>query len=110
MLLVVFFIWEFKKESAIDRNDFSSLVNREIISVFCSFLFKLQKNKYDQYQVVKCEKIVGNVDSYVPFKVTVKASDRDKLLNPDIWPCNVFVRKFRRPRQQNGTFRQTDSR
>ena len=38
------------------------------------------------------------------------ASGRDKLLNPDIWPCNIFVRKFRRPRQQNGTFRQTDSR
>ena len=34
--------------------------------------------------VVKCEKIVGKADWYVPFKVTVKASDRDKLLNPDI--------------------------
>ena len=60
-------------------------------------------------QVVKCEKIVGKVDWYVPFKVTVKASDRDKLLNPDIWPCNIFVRKFRRPRHRSGTFGPTDS-
>ena len=37
-------------------------------------------------QVVKCEKIAGKVDWYVPFEVTVKASDRYKLLNPDIWP------------------------
>ena len=36
--------------------------------------------------VVKCEKIAGKVDWYVPFEVTVKASDRYKLLNPDIWP------------------------
>ena len=60
-------------------------------------------------QVVKCEKITGKVDWYVPFKVTVKASDRDKLLNTDIWPCNFFVRKFRKPRLRSDMLRQTDS-
>ena len=34
--------------------------------------------------VVKCEKKLGKVDWYVLFKLTVKATDRDKLLNPDI--------------------------
>ena len=60
-------------------------------------------------QVVKCEKNVGKIYWYVPFKVTVKESDRDKLLNPGIWPCNIFVRKFREPRPRSDMFRQADS-
>ena len=43
------------------------------------------------------------------FKVPVKASDRDKLLNPDILPCNFFVRKIRKPRLHSDMFRQTDN-
>ena len=60
-------------------------------------------------QVVKYEKIVGKVDWYVPFKVTVKASDKEQLLNPDIWPCNIFVRKFRKHGHRSDMFIQTDS-
>ena len=55
-------------------------------------------------QGIKIEKMVSQVDWYVPFKVKVKASDRDKLLNTDILPCNVFVTKFREPTQPSEIF------
>ena len=45
-------------------------------------------------QVIKCERLLIKTDSPVPFIVTVKASDREKMLNPDIWPCNVFVKRY----------------
>ena len=34
------------------------------------------------------------VDWYKAYKLTVCATDRDKLLEPSVWPEGVFVRKF----------------
>ena len=51
--------------------------------------------------VIKCKRLVSKVDWYVLLKVTVKAKDRNKLFNPDIFVCNIFVRTFRKPRQQS---------
>ena len=31
---------------------------------------------------------------YKAFKITLAAEDRDKLLDPELWPVGVFVRKF----------------
>ena len=41
---------------------------------------------------MKCEKMVSKVDWYVSFNVKVTTGDGDELLDPDINPCNVFVR------------------
>lgn len=38
---------------------------------------------------------------YLSFKVTVKVSDMDTLLQPDFWPMGVRVRRFWLPRQQH---------
>ena len=35
-------------------------------------------------QVIERERMVTKIHWYVPFKVTVKASDREKLLKPDM--------------------------
>ena len=37
-------------------------------------------------------------DNYKSFKVTLLISDREKLLNPEIWPEGIICRKFYRPR------------
>ena len=45
-------------------------------------------------------------DYYDAFKVTVKASEREKLLQPDFRPSCVFVRNFFAPKLHAGeTFR-----
>ena len=56
-------------------------------------------------QVVGCVVLQSKVDWYKPFKVTVKAAEREILLSPDLWPQGVFVRKFFNPRSpQSGGF------
>ena len=45
-------------------------------------------------QVRECISLPTKAQWYVAFKVSVTASDRDKLLNPEFWPAGVFVRKF----------------
>jgi hypothetical protein len=37
---------------------------------------------------------------FLSFKVTIRASDMQKVLQPDFWPCGVCVRRFWRPRTQ----------
>ena len=47
-----------------------------------------------EVKVIDCE-IVSTADSITKaFKVTVSASDRDKLLDADLWPENICIRNF----------------
>ena len=48
----------------------------------------------------KCESLPTKSEWYSSFKVSVCMTDREKILNPDFWPCGVFVRKFFRARGQ----------
>ena len=47
----------------------------------------------------KCESIPTKSEWYKSFKVSVLLGNMDKLLNTNIWPRCVFVRKFFRARQ-----------
>ena len=45
-------------------------------------------------QISKCEAIKSLSTTSKSFKVTVRASQRDKLLDANFWPENILVRKF----------------
>ena len=49
----------------------------------------------------KCEEISTVSEWQKSFKLSVLATDRDKVMTPDFWPMGVYVRKYfakRRPR------------
>ena len=46
----------------------------------------------------KCEALVTRSAHSTSFKVTLNASDRIKLLSPDVWPEGIVCRKFYNPR------------
>lgn len=46
----------------------------------------------------KCEMLNTKSEWYKPFKVSVNAVDREKVLDAAFWPESIFVRKFQRPR------------
>ena len=48
--------------------------------------------------VVTCESVSPADSNARSFKVTVSAADRDKLLDPTLWPVGVCIRKFFRYR------------
>ena len=48
--------------------------------------------------VVGCLCVSADQSSIKSFKVTVQASDRDKLLEASLWPENVCVRKYFKPK------------
>ena len=54
--------------------------------------------KNNNIAAVNCVALVSKVEWYRPFKVTVKASDRNLLMTPEFWPRGVFIRKFYAPR------------
>ena len=43
---------------------------------------------------ITCECLSSDDSIIKSFKVSVFAEDRDKLLNAELWPENVIVRKF----------------
>ena len=45
-----------------------------------------------------CDKLKTKFDTYASFCVTVNMQYLNKLLNPSIWPENVLVRKFFKPK------------
>ena len=47
------------------------------------------------------EVLESKADWYKAYKLTVCATDRDKLLDPTVWPEGVFVRKFFKARVNN---------
>ena len=50
-------------------------------------------------KVQKCEALETRSTVSKSFKVSLNINDRQKLLNPDIWPENIICRKFYNPRQ-----------
>ena len=51
-----------------------------------------------EISVEKCEALVTKSAYSTSFKVTLNASDRIKLLSPDVWPEGIVCRKFYNPR------------
>ena len=45
-------------------------------------------------QIKKIDKLNINATNYNAFKLAVNFSDREKLLNADMWPCGIIVNKF----------------
>ena len=50
-------------------------------------------------KVQKCEALETRSTVSKSFKVSLNINDRQKLLNPDIWPEDIICRKFYNPRQ-----------
>ena len=48
----------------------------------------------NQMNIKKVEALNTKSDWYQPFKISAVASERDRLLNADLWPKDCFVRKF----------------
>ena len=46
----------------------------------------------------KCENLESKSEWSCSFKISVEASDRDKLLTGEFWPQGIVVRKFFRAR------------
>lgn len=46
------------------------------------------------YKYNRCEEIATVSEVFSSFKLTVPASDRDTLLNPDLWPEGILVKKY----------------
>ena len=51
-------------------------------------------------EIKAIETLTTKVNWYKPFKITVEAEDREKLLKPDAWAKGIFVRKFFKPREK----------
>ena len=51
-------------------------------------------------QIKKIDKLNINATNYNAFKLAVNFSDREKLLNADMWPCGIIVNKFYNRRRQ----------
>ena len=50
------------------------------------------------------ERLLTKSTWHQPYKLTVAAEDRDRLLSPELWPSGIFVRKF----FKNGSGRQNN--
>ena len=46
----------------------------------------------------ECEALQGNSRYFKAFKLTVKASEKEKLLSASIWPRGVFINNYFKPR------------
>ena len=51
-------------------------------------------------KVHKCESLKSKSIVSKSFKISLNVNDRQKLLNPDIWPEDIVCRKFYNPRHQ----------
>ena len=56
----------------------------------------LVKYVNDNFQIdlVEIEKLDIVATNYIAFKLTINYTDREKLLNADMWPCGIIVDKF----------------
>ena len=50
----------------------------------------------------RCELLSQNNDWVKSYKISIRAQDRDKLLEGDFWPEGLYVRKFYKARAQKG--------
>ena len=46
----------------------------------------------------KCEELQCSSNYFKAFKITVKASEKEKLLSASIWPRGVFINNYFKPR------------
>ena len=49
-------------------------------------------------QSIKIEQLTTRSEWYKAYKISMKATDREKLMLPDSWPQGIFVRKYFKPR------------
>ena len=59
----------------------------------------------ENVKVEKCESISTKISSCESFKVTVRAPDRDRLLDPTFWPEGIVARKFFNASNRHGVAR-----
>ena len=64
----------------------------------------------DGVVIEKCELLKTKITSCESFKVTVRASDRDKLLDPAFWPEGIVARKFFEAKNKASSARRGNSR
>ena len=62
-------------------------------SVTIDTIMEYIKVEYD-INVISCECLHNNRDDINSFKVTLSFEDRNKMLNPNLWPENILVRKY----------------
>ena len=66
-------------------------------SVDCNAIIDYVKNDC-KINVIECICVSADNSPVKSFKVTVNASDRDSLLQESLWPENICVRKYFKPR------------
>ena len=49
-------------------------------------------------ELMKIEQLTTRSEWYKAYKISMKATDREKLMLPDSWPQGIFVRKYFKPR------------
>ena len=57
-------------------------------------------------QLMKVEELTTKSEWYKAYKISMKATDKDKLMLPDSWPQGIFVRRYFKPRTVNNTTEQ----
>ncbi|XP_070532996.1 uncharacterized protein [Ptychodera flava] len=48
---------------------------------------------------IDCDKLKTKYDSYASFCIAVRPDNFESLMNPDVWPEGVLIRKFYQPRK-----------
>ena len=57
-------------------------------------------------QLMKTEQLTTKSEWYKAYKISMKATDREKLMLPDSWPQGIFVRKYFKPRKATNSTEQ----
>ena len=57
-------------------------------------------------QLMKIEQLTTRSEWYKAYKISMKATDREKLMLPDSWPQGIFVRKYFKPRKATNSTEQ----
>ena len=57
-------------------------------------------------QLMKIEQLTTRSEWYKAYKISMKATDREKLMLPDSWPQGIFVRKYFKPKKATNSTEQ----
>ena len=57
-------------------------------------------------QLMRTEQLTTRSEWYKAYKISMKATDREKLMLPDSWPQGIFVRKYFKPRKATNSTEQ----
>lgn len=77
-------------------------VGRCNASVDCDTLKSYVSDLNMDIDIISCTCLSSNLSDVKSFKISVHLNDRDKLLNAELWPENIIVRKYYKPRYHNG--------